>query len=242
MEEAASDLQTAFIETLRGGAEPLPPGPQAQARDEIAADHRRRLVAGMAQALSTKGLARTTIADVVREAQVSRRTFYELFDDKADCLLATYEACAGVIMAFVEAEIVPAESRSWQERINGGVGAYLEMMGALPDLARVFLVELPSAGPEAWDRINAVHARFAALLTRLAEEHRDDLPEGVTLEPLMAMAIVGGLNELVVQALAAGASPDTPEHEETAMRLLLGAMRPLEQPLRRRVMGSTGGR
>lgn len=223
----ATDLQAAFIEALRGDAGPLPPGPQTQPRDEISAAHRRRLVAGMAQALSAKGLARTTVADVVREAQVSRRTFYELFEDKASCLLATYDACADVNMSFVEAAVAPADGRTWTARIEAGVATYLQTMAALPDLARVFIVELPSAGTEAWMRIHAVHQRFAVLLTRLVDEHRDDLPDGVGLDPLIATAIVGGINELVMQALASGESPDTPERHHTAMRLLLGAMQPL---------------
>lgn len=221
-------MQVLFIRALRGDAGPLPPGPQAQSREEIADGHRRRLIAGMAQALSTNGIAHTTVADVVREAQVSRRTFYELFGDKASCLLATYDACADVNMSFVEAAVSPDGDRSWQERVAAGLSAYLRIMGALPDLARVFIVEMPSAGPEALERIHAVHARFASMLTRLAEEHRDDLPEGVTLDPLIATAIVGGINELVLQALASGARPDAPERETTAMRLLLGAMQPLD--------------
>lgn len=221
-------MQERFIRELRGDAGPLPPGPQAQSREEIATAHRRRLIAGMAQALSANGIARTTVADVVREAQVSRRTFYELFTDKASCLLATYDACASVNMSFIEAAVAPADDRSWQERAAAGVSAYLRLMGALPNLARVFIVEMPSAGPEALEHIHAVHARFAAMLTRLAEEHRDNLPDGVALDPLIATAIVGGINELVLQALASGQRPDAPEREATAMRLLLGAMQPLD--------------
>ncbi len=223
-----TDLQAAFITALRGDAGPLPPGPQTMPRDEVTATHRRRIIAGMAHALATKGLARTTIADVVREAQVSRRTFYELFDDKISCLLATYDACWEQTMAFVEAAVAPADGRTWQERVNAGLCASLQLMGAMPGLARVFILEMPSSGPEAQSHIRGVHREFAALLTRLAEEQRDTLPEGVSLDPLVAIGVVGGVNELVVHALAAGESPDTPLREHTAMRLLLGAMQPYE--------------
>ena len=56
-------------------------------------EHRARLLEGMARAVAAKGYADTTIADIVREASVSRRTFYENFADKAECLTALYEAC-----------------------------------------------------------------------------------------------------------------------------------------------------
>ena len=48
----------------------------------------------MAQAVAAKGYADTTIADIVREASVSRRTFYEHFSSKAECLVALYEAAS----------------------------------------------------------------------------------------------------------------------------------------------------
>lgn len=227
MTEREAALQEAFIAALRGDAGPLPPGPQAQPRDEITSAHRRRIIAGMTQALADKGLARTTIADVVREAQVSRRTFYELFDDKIGCLLATYDAVWDETMRHVEAAVAPVEDRTWQERAHAGVRTYLRLMDAMPQLARVFIVELPASGPEAQRHIRTVHQRFATLITRVAEEQRADLPDDLEVDPLIATAIVGGVNEIVLQALAAGERPYTPERERAAMRLLLGAMQPL---------------
>lgn len=222
--EREAALQDAFIAALRGDAGPLPPGPQAQPRDEITAAHRRRIIAGMTQALADKGLARTTIADVVREAQVSRRTFYELFDDKLGCLLATYDAVWDETMRYVEAAVAPAGDRTWQERAHAGVRTYLRLMDAMPQLARVFIVELPASGPEAQRHIRTVHQRFATLITRVAEEQRADLPDDLEADPLIATAIVGGVNEIVLQALAAGERPYTPARERAAMRLLLGAL------------------
>jgi AcrR family transcriptional regulator len=48
----------------------------------------------MAHAVAAKGYAETTIADIVREAGVSRRTFYEHFSTKAECLVALYDAAS----------------------------------------------------------------------------------------------------------------------------------------------------
>lgn len=221
--EPARELQDAFIAALRGDAGPLPPGPQSQPRDEITAAHRRRIIAGMAQALATNGLVRTTIADVVREAQVSRRTFYELFDDKISCLLATYDACWDETMRYVEGAVAPGE-RTWQERAHAGVRTYLRLMQAMPGLAQVFIVELPASGPDAQRHIRTVHQRFATLIAQVAEGA--DLPDDVVVDELIATAIVGGVNELVLQALAAGEPPHTPARERTAMRLLVGAIQP----------------
>ena len=46
----------------------------------------------MVQAVNERGVVATTISDLVARAGISRRTFYEHFRDKEDCLLATYDA------------------------------------------------------------------------------------------------------------------------------------------------------
>ena len=55
-------------------------------------DHRHRLLDAMADAVAHKGYADTTIADLAAGARVSRRTFYEHFSSKEECLIALYEA------------------------------------------------------------------------------------------------------------------------------------------------------
>ena len=56
--------------------------------------------------------------DIVREASVSRRTFYENFSDKSGCLIALYEAASGNALAVLR-RAVPAgvvlvlAHRSW---------------------------------------------------------------------------------------------------------------------------------
>ena len=52
----------------------------------------------MADAVAERGYARTSVADVLRRARVSRETFYEQFDNKQDCFLASFDA-AGALVA-----------------------------------------------------------------------------------------------------------------------------------------------
>ena len=55
----------------------------------------------MAQVVSDKGYAATTVADVVERAGVSRRTFYEQFADKEACFLAAYDAGLAAVLCRV---------------------------------------------------------------------------------------------------------------------------------------------
>src|SRR4029079_14648032 len=93
-------------------------------------EHRRRLLEGMARAVAQKGYADTTIADIVREASVSRRTFYEHFATKADCLVALYDAASHNALKVLRAAI--EQPHALEQRVEGALHAYLECMASNP--------------------------------------------------------------------------------------------------------------
>ena len=184
-----------------------------------------RLLEAMADSITEKGYAATTIADVVRRAQVSRRTFYEHFADKDACFLAAYDACSDLLMGLIAAVIEESDA-PWDERIALAVNAYLGAMTGEPALTRVFLVDILGAGPQALARRRAVHGRFADLLLELVERFRDDLPPGVGLEREMASAIIGGVNELVLLAVDDGLEEALPRLARTATALVRAVLAP----------------
>ena len=61
------------------------------ARDEVARNQRARMYGGMIEAVSERGYPQTTVAHVIAYAGVSRRAFYEQFQNKEACFLATYD-------------------------------------------------------------------------------------------------------------------------------------------------------
>lgn len=80
----------------------LPPGRNGLAEDWKAQNQRTRILRGLAVAVGGGGVYRCTIADVCRHAAVSRRTFYEHFDDRDGAALALLfevgvEAPAGTV-------------------------------------------------------------------------------------------------------------------------------------------------
>src|SRR5689334_13335086 len=95
-------------------------------------EHRGRLLRGMAQAVAAKGYADTTIADIVREASVSRRTFYEHFRDKSHCLIALYEAASRNALRVLRESIDP--SHGWEQQAERAIRAYLECLASNPVL------------------------------------------------------------------------------------------------------------
>ncbi len=59
----------------------LPRGPQALPREQVAEHQRRRLFEAMVQTVNDKGFVASTISDLVKQAGVSRRSFYEHFEN-----------------------------------------------------------------------------------------------------------------------------------------------------------------
>ncbi len=168
------------------------------------AGHRERLIAAMAAAIEAKGYRDSTVADVVRLARTSRRSFYEHFEDREACFLALFDATNDAMMAQVAAAVSP--DRPLEEQVDAAVDAYIDNVSQQPALYASFVRELPGLGRAGAERGLATLERFAALLVALVDSGRAVQPE-LGARPLStdtAIIIVGGLRELAVISLQRG--------------------------------------
>jgi len=183
---------------------------------------RRRILDGFGAAVAERGYAATTIADIVRHAQVSKRTFYERFVDKEECFLASFEAAAEGKLDLVRRAL--DTGGAWEERLEAALLAYLEAREARPALSRTHLLEIQAAGARALELRRDVLQRFANVLRRFAESVSKSEPDVHALSPAMALAIVGGINELLLLGEETGSPKRVSELAETACVLVRGAM------------------
>ncbi|MBF6621323.1 MAG: TetR/AcrR family transcriptional regulator [Patulibacter sp.] len=183
------------------------------------ADPARRLLRGVAAAVADKGYAATTIADIVRHAQVSKRTFYEHFPDKQHCYLEAYRR-GTEHLARLMVEAGTTATGPWRERLRAAIRGYLGVLVATPDSTRSFTTGIPAAGSEAIAARRAMHRRTAEALIAVVDHVRRDTPELAPLRPLIAEAIVGALSELVLNAVADGRVDDLPTLDEPILELL----------------------
>lgn len=176
---------------------------------------RLRVMHGLAEAIEDKGYVATTIADIVRAAGVSKRTFYEHFEDKEACFLALYaELSQAVIAAMREASHdIPA----WPHQVRAAVNAYVQALGARPALTRAVFLEVNAAGKRALPVRRQVHGKFADFLRDLVARGSDKTRH---LTPSMALAVVGGVNELVLLTIESGRAARLSELSETATTLI----------------------
>ncbi len=179
----------------------LPRGPQALPREQVSANQQARLFAAMIEAVDAHGFVATTISDLVERAGVSRRTFYEHFENKEQCLLATYDMLADGLIAQLRGVEIP--EGGFQERLQATVSAIFEAAARRPDAARLVCVELAAAGPpgvERWAQHGAMLARF------IAHGRLEETDEPAAVPEPVARAIVGALRKLLYSQVRRGRS------------------------------------
>jgi AcrR family transcriptional regulator len=184
----------------------LPPGRHGLARSFVARNQRERILAAVAQVASVHGYGAMSVQDVVREAGVSRRTFYEQFKNKDHAFLAAYDEGSGRLLVSVRAAL-DAE-KSFEDKISAGFRAFLELLALSPAFAKMCIVEVLAAGPDAIAR----RARTMEEFTGFFEESaRLTLSREQTPSPLIAETIVGGVYETVYRRIARGETAELPK-------------------------------
>jgi AcrR family transcriptional regulator len=194
--------------------ESLPRGPHRLGRDVVRASQRGRMLNAIAQVVAEKGYGPATVADVIRRAGVSRKTFYEQFSDKEACFLAAYDAGVEVLLATMRA----AETGLTDpvERTRARARAYLQTLAAEPAFARTFLIEVAAAGPNALRRRRDVHEAFARFATEVPQA--DGLPAEAPL------AAVGATQEIVGHWVEDGRTAQLPELEDAVVHFHLALL------------------
>jgi AcrR family transcriptional regulator len=187
-------------------------------REGVGEYQRARMLRAMVEVSRERGAGNVTVAHVVARSGVSRRTFYELFDNLQECFLAAFDQA----VERASVPVVEAYERSgrWREKVRGALVALLVFLEDEPGLGALMVVDALGAGPGALERrasvlevlIDAIDrgkeeigpgkrtlptrlvaegvvgSVFAVLHARLLEQDREPLTS--LLNPLMAMIVL----------------------------------------------------
>jgi len=171
-------------------ARKLSPGP-SNSRDAVARNQRERLFGAMVAVVAKQGYERTRVADILGLAGISRSAFYKHFQNKHECFLATLDALvadAAWVVSKADLGGLP-----WEERLRTVFDAVIAMILNQPAAARVWFVEIYSAGPEAVARAE----RMGDALERLAADALRGTPDRADMPSELIRAVLGGLRQIV---------------------------------------------
>lgn len=159
-------------------------------RLEVEESQRWRLLEAMTEVTAKVGYADASVADVIRVAGISRKTFYEQFRDKEECFLCAYDVLSDRMLGVIVA--VGAEVPRGPRRRRAQLETFLGVLRKDLAVARVFMVDVLGAGARALERRQHVNARFAEAFL------------GDAVDATRRAAIVGGINNVVAGALIEG--------------------------------------
>jgi AcrR family transcriptional regulator len=165
-------------------------------RRQVADIQRARMLGAMVQEISERGAANVAVAHIVGRSGVSRRTFYEIFEDREDCFLAAFDAA----LERVAAVVLPAykQAGTWRSQVRAALTALLEVLAADPATGRLLIVESLAAGPVA----RARRQEAIVLIIAAVDRGREEAPAGADPPPLTAEGIVGGVLSVLHTRLA----------------------------------------
>lgn len=182
----------------------LPRGRHGLTREQVAAQQRARILAAMVDVCAERGYAETRVVDVINVAGVSRKTFYELFDDKQACFLAAFEVALAMLFDVTTSGFEAPGDASWATRVRYGLAAFLRIIAERPAAARFCIVEIQAAGPKALARRDAAIRQFTHFIEAGRSEASSELP-GLT-----SLALVGGVYEFLYSEILHGATAQLP--------------------------------
>jgi AcrR family transcriptional regulator len=170
--------------------------------DSGARAFRQRLLDGLADSIAERGYRDTTVADIVRNAKTSKRTFYGEFPSKEECFVELLRTNNEHLIAAIQAA-ADAEA-PWEEQIRAAADAYVDHISARPAITLSWIREAPALGAAAQPLHRLAMEQLTDMLVDLTDSpgfRRAGLPPAP--RPL-ALILLGGLRELTAQVVEHG--------------------------------------
>lgn len=163
---------------------------------------RRRLLDGLAASIDERGYRDTTVADIVRHARTSKRTFYDQFSTKEECFAELLMANTEEIVARVRDAVDP--DAPWRDQVSQAVVAYVSTIQARTAITLSWIRELPALGEGARPMLRRGFGRLVAMIVDLSGNRTFQEAGIPPISRAAAVILVGGLRELTAQTMEDG--------------------------------------
>jgi AcrR family transcriptional regulator len=176
--------------------------PDGAATAQETGGFRQRLLDGLTASIAAKGYRNTTVADIVRTARTSRRTFYEHFSDKDECLVALLTVANTEMIRQITAAV--DQTAPWAVQVRQAVEAWTTCAESEPDIMLSWIRDVPSLGPVARRLQRDMMEAFIAMIQTLCDNDQWR-NAGVTQMPRqLVIMLIGGLRELTASTVEDG--------------------------------------
>jgi AcrR family transcriptional regulator len=180
------------------------PGPAGTATryDDDTGGFRRRLLDGLAASIAEKGYRNTTVADIVRRARTSRRTFYEHFAGKEGCFVALITDANAEMIRQITAAV--DFSAPWDGQVRQAVEAWVACSEAEPALMLSWIRDVPSLGDAARRLQREVMDAFIDTIQAFCDTDEWRAAGAGPVSRQLVIMLVGGLRELTATTVEDG--------------------------------------
>jgi AcrR family transcriptional regulator len=191
------------------------------AADDEPGDFRRRLLDGMGASIVEVGYRATTVADIVRHARTSRRTFYKHFESKDACFIALLTDANAHTVRQVTAAVDPAAP--WEKQVRQAVEAWIACAESEPPITLSWIRDMPSLGAAARKLQREMMEAFIVMVQTLCNTPELRAAGIGPVSRQLAIMLLGGLRELAATTVEDGGRiGDVTEDAVRASIALLG--------------------
>lgn len=163
---------------------------------------RERLLDGLAAAIAEDGYRNTTVADIVRRARTSRRTFYEHFADKEACLIALHTDANAAMVRQISEAVDPRAP--WQTQVRQAIEAWIACAESRPATMLSWIRDLPSLGTRARGLQRQLMEALVVMMQKLCDTEQLRAAGIGPLPRQRAVVLLGGLRELIATTVEDG--------------------------------------
>jgi len=162
----------------------------------------QRLLDGLAASIKENGYRNTTVADIVRRARTSRRTFYAHFSDKEACFVALLTDANAQMIRQISAAV--DQNAPWTSQVRQAVEAWIASAESQPSITLSWIRDVPSLGTAARRLQRDTMEAFITMIQTLCDT---DAWRTVRVDPVsrqLAIMLLGGLRELTATTVEDG--------------------------------------
>lgn len=158
----------------------------------------------MVAAVARHGYAGTTLRELVTIAGVSKSTFYEHFESKQDCFLATFDDVIGAVSERVGAAYqTGGDSR---EKLRAALAEVMDIAVTEPEITILITVESLTLGSIGFAHMEKGAVAFEALIGQSFAESRSRK----AVSPTIVRAITAGIRGVIYRHIREGRAKELP--------------------------------